>query len=239
MNKPPDPRARTVRAGEEARLTHLKFELLEVASTDERLKPGEFRFFSRLLKHLDKKTWTARVSDERMGAEVPKCGDSSVCNSHRKALARHEWLTYEPGSGKKATLYRFPYKPPDEAVMKLYARQRALSERREESGFRPNDSDSDLGGGPTQGWATNQPRGGRRPNPGVGGGPGIPCIPSLDHSQEDPSDQEEGLGICSVCEEQAIVMADDGWPYCERCLGGPGLRYERSEAVPAAPEDDD
>ncbi|WP_238257937.1 hypothetical protein, partial [Methylorubrum podarium] len=160
MNKPADPRTRTVRAEEEARLTRQKFELLEVASTDERLKPGEFRFFSRLLKHLDKGTWTATVGDERMIAEVPKCGDSSVCNSHRKALASHGWLTYEPGNGKRATVYSFPQEPPYDAIMKLDARQRTLSDRREQRGFRSQNQDRDLGGEPTQGWARNQPRGG-------------------------------------------------------------------------------
>ncbi|GEL41069.1 hypothetical protein MEX01_16600 [Methylorubrum extorquens] len=239
MNKPADPRTRTVRAEDEARLTRQKFKLLEVASTDERLKPGEFRFFSRLLKHLDKGTWTATVGDERMIAEVPKCGDSSVCNSHRKALASHGWLTYEPGNGKRATVYSFPQEPPYEAIMKLDARQRALSDRREERGFRPQNQEPVPGGGPTQGWATNQPRGGQRLNPGVGGGPGIPCIPSLDPSQEDPSDQREEPGICAECDEPSIVRADDGWYYCRGCADRYGLHYERSAAIPAAPEDGD
>lgn len=233
MNKPADPRARTVRAQEEARLTHLKFELLEVASTDERLRPGEFRFFSRLLKHLDKKTWTAHVSDERMIAEVPKCGDSSVCNSHRKALARNGWLTYEPGSGKRATVYRFPTEPPYDAIMKLDARQRALSDRRDERGFRPQNRGPDLGHRPTQGWATNQPRGGRQPNSGLGGGPGIPCIPSMSSSQDDLSDEEFATVLCWECDRFAVTEDDDGWRLCEQCAAERGLRYNRSLATPS------
>lgn len=237
MNKPADPRTRTGRARDEAWLTRKKFELLEVASTDERLRPGEFRFFARLLRHLNKKTWTASVGDERMIAEVPQCGDSSVCNFHRKALAKHGWLAYEPGSGKKATLYRFPHEPPDVAVTKLNARQRALSERREERGFRPITPDPDLGGEPTQGWATNQPRGGWRPNPGVGGGPGIPCIHSLDSSQDDPSDHEPKFMECWDCLKDTENRLSEGVMVCPACAAKETLRYDRLEAI-SPPEDD-
>ncbi|GJE78638.1 hypothetical protein [Methylorubrum suomiense] len=108
----------------------LKFSILEIASTDDRMTAGTFRFLARILQALDLPTWTSTIGDERIMAEVPGCANRRTCTDHRAKLQKLGYLEFEAGSGRHPTRYFLTETLPAQAEESLLARKDQLEVRR-------------------------------------------------------------------------------------------------------------
>ncbi|UGB28685.1 hypothetical protein LPC10_25430 (plasmid) [Methylorubrum sp. B1-46] len=94
--------------------TSWKLDILNAAGLDENLKPASVRLLLRIVEALDEDKWDRTAGtcgtylpDDVIADEIPgfKDRDRKTINSHRKALAAAGWLTFEPGHGRRATIY--------------------------------------------------------------------------------------------------------------------------------------
>lgn len=118
--------------------TSWKLDLLNAACMDERLKPATFRLLMRLAEAMDDGTWErdsgvaqAYIGDDVIADEVPGFKDRHTIRDHRKALHAAGWLTYQPGRGAKATIYRITDKPANALLDRRDELREARKTRRE------------------------------------------------------------------------------------------------------------